>query len=388
MHEACPAATLAALLIAQERELLLLHFDVSQTNIKIRKANQWDLDYQKYVRRLAANGMTTFPGWPLEHIKRRAQRYHDLLWDNVFEGHIIAPVLYHDSLKKTEAFVTDEEYIHSLRQVVAILGALEVSWTPIRGTLLTLTRFGHRSLPTEPSDPRRHKHLFEDDIDIVIHFSTNQAATEGIITISEEFGKNGWKCFGKSSLDRDSYLNDFKDIRPIDILYCVKLMPSGQRIVLDITAVTFDMEDENEQIMAYVFRYCIDGTCTIPPDVGSLKHNGGTVPWNAIRPTRACRAFVIEIPCPADLDLTLRAMMPFNGTDDCFAYPLDKKLEQWDEFDLEMAHGIAQDLDAQGYLSVKSMFKTEACMRKKSEILARIAKNSAPRRNNTEEGNP
>eukprot|EP00397_Hematodinium_sp_SG-2012_P044852 GEMP01050197.1.p1 GENE.GEMP01050197.1~~GEMP01050197.1.p1 ORF type:complete len:385 (+),score=83.27 GEMP01050197.1:265-1419(+) len=360
----CTAATVMALALAQERSLQLMQFDTSESSAKFHEVHYWNKMMQSYLDDMRKNDTWVRPTtkWPWKKTFARIQDMYRTLWSDVFDSEALSPSLYNS--KESRRTVTEQEYHDTLDDVSRAMDALNITWTVIRGTLLALARYGQRGLPVDVDDPRRNRHLLEDDIDLAILSPSAEDYIAKVTRLGRMLTWEGWDCWGKSSLPTRHPLLDV--MRPLDIMYCLKKVGQdrGGLMILDMSSIIMPPGETD----AFVFRNCENnGTCIVPPDVGPLKLYNGTVPQAAIRATRRCKALTTSVPCPDDIEVSLHAMV-YNGKEsyvfkNCIVLPFMGNVMAWDDRDFEIMEATANQLEAEGYANLRANLFSEECAR-------------------------
>lgn len=316
--EICPLALMQALVLQIETLLVSVYqgtaenrnahmsalSEASVLNAEVDLLRKW------LVATLPGMDVESIGAWPIKRGFKRCHRYYDILWDDV-----------HDS-KETWAImeqpgdISDELYHAALRDVADVLDSLggEVDWWPCRGTLIALMRHGARS----GSLSRGFVDVVERDIDVMLGIASEAAWIMVERVIEQRLRDAGWdRCWGKTSADGASFNSD--ETRR-DLLYCVRTSPAY--VLLDVTSYINGAPGDN----VFVHRVCPRegdaNNCTVPADVGPLRHGGGILRKDAIYPLARCRAGEdLAVPCPRDPLVTIRAMAHSGLDAGCVALP-------------------------------------------------------------------
>merc|ERR1712087_372453 len=90
---------------------------------------------------------------------------------------------------------------------------------------------------------------------------------------------------------------------------------------------------------------------TIHPMLGAFRGLGEKLMRvKDVLPTKRCKAFDFDVPCPGSPEKTLFGMLLETGTErTCFALPVKSRLEKWKDGDWELFLKYQGELQAHGY---------------------------------------
>merc|ERR1711998_251672 len=104
---------------------------------------------------------------------------------------------------------------------------------------------------------------------------------------------------------------------------------------------------------------------TIHAELGAFRGLGDNLMRiKDVTPSKRCRAFDFDVPCPGSPEKTLFGMLLESGTErTCFALPIKDRLKKWRETDWQLFLNYQAGLYGSGFENMGRFLASDLCKR-------------------------